>query len=453
MNSSPWGRPGPVPTVLTTFVLAFLLGASTPSSLAGLQQQAQPPDTLRVELERLRARIDSLEARLARLSEDRERAETEDALARLRAAAAAAAGTDTIRGGQAPEGQVGVGRQRSLQALNPEISVTGDVFGRVDPDNTGEDNFIPREFELSLVSALDPFSRAKVFMSVHEPGAEIVPFEDGEEGHGHGEAEIGIEEGYLEWVNIPGGFGLTLGRFYQRLGTLNRWHSHALYFQSRSLPHLAFIGEEPLAQTGISVYSLLPVERFGTWQAWVEVTRASNEALFGESEKLTYLGHLNAFWELSSEWDLDLGASVVAGRYQDAELEYDQRLFNLEGALTWRPPGRSGYREAVLRAGLMIRDPSNAPAEAALSTAKGFWSLAEVRLAPQWLVGARYDWVESPDDPNRTAWLVSPTLTWWQSEYVRLRAEYDALRGAPGSQGQLLLQVTFAMGPHKHEKY
>jgi hypothetical protein len=68
-------------------------------------------------------------------------------------------------------------------------------------------------------------------------------------------------------------------------------------------------------------------------------------------------------------------------------------------------------------------------------------------------VGARYDWVENPDDPDQTAWLVSPTLTWWQSEYVRLRAEYDALGGAPGSRGQLILQVTFAMGPHKHEKY
>jgi len=450
MTVSRSGHPGPVSSLVAGLIMTVLITAFLPAPLTA---QQTPPDTLRAEMDRLKARIDSLEARLARLSGERERTEAEDALARLRAAAAAAAGTDTIRGAEPPEGQVGVGRQRSLQALNPEISVTGDVLGHLDPDHTGEDNFIPREFELSLVSALDPFSRAKVFVSVHEPGGEIVPFDGGEEEHGHGEAEIGVEEGYLEWVNIPGGFGLTLGRFYQRLGTMNRWHSHALYFQSRSLPHLAFIGEEPLAQTGISLYSLLPVERFGTWQAWVEVTRASNESLFGESEKLTYLGHLNAFWELSPEWDLDLGASVVAGRYQGAELEYDQRLFNLEGALTWRPPGRSGYREAVVRAGLMIRDPSNGPAGASLSTAKGVWSLAELRLTPQWLVGARYDWVENPDDPDQTAWLVSPTLTWWQSEYVRLRAEYDALGGAPGSQGQFILQVTFAMGPHKHEKY
>jgi hypothetical protein len=184
------------------------------------------------------------------------------------------------------------------------------------------------------------------------------------------------------------------------------------------------------------------------------VTRASNEALFGESERLTYLGHLNAFWDLSSSWDLDLGASAVVGRYQDPDLEYDQRLFNLEGALTWRPPGRSGYREAVLRAGVMVRDPGDVPPEASpLGTATGVWSMTEVRLGPRWLVGARYDWVENPEDTGETAWLVSPTLTWWQSEYVRLRMEYDLLGQGTGNEGQLLVQVTFAMGPHKHEKY
>jgi len=449
-----WNKPGPTGQfgrVAGGILLAGVLTAAMPLALCG--QETQPPDTLADQLARMRARIDSLEAALARLIGEEERGEAQDALTRLRAAAEAAAGTDTTAAAPAPTGQVGVGRQRALQALNPEISLTGDMIGRVDPDHPGEDNFVPREFELSFVSSLDPFSRAKAFMSVHEPGGEIIPF--GEEEHAHGEEgpEIGFEEGYIEWVNIPGGLGLTLGKFYQSLGALNRWHSHALNFQSRSLPHLAFIGEEPLAQTGVSVYSLLPVESFGTWQAWVEVTRASNEALFGESEKLTFLGHLNAFWVLSPAWDLDLGASLVEGRYETEELAYDQRLYNLEGALTWRPPGRSGYREAVVRAGVMVRDPSNGPSDTMLSQATGFWSMAELRLSSQWLVGGRYDWVENPDDPDQTAWLASPTLTWWQSEYVRVRAEYDILGRKDGTEGQLLLQVTFAMGPHKHEKY
>lgn len=85
----------------------------------------------------------------------------------------------------------------------------------------------------------------------------------------------------------------------------------------------------------------------------------------------------------------------------------------------------------------------------------GFWTAAEMRLSQSWLVGARFDRTENPEEPEETAWLVSPTLTWWQSEYVRLRLEYDLLGRSflASDEGRLLLQVTFAMGPHRHETY
>ena len=87
--------------------------------------------------------------------------------------------------------------------------------------------------------------------------------------------------------------------------------------------------------------------------------------------------------------------------------------------------------------------------------ARGLWSMAEVRLSPSWLIGGRFDWTENPEDPEDSAWLFSPTLTWWQSEYVRIRAEYDLLGRSfdTDREGRFMIQVTFAMGPHKHETY
>ena len=223
----------------------------------------EPTDSLRAELARLVALVDSLRVEVARLTETGEAAEADDALARLRAAAetaAAAGGQPTTPAGA--EDQEFVGRQRSLQALNPEISVNADVFGHLNKDDTGDNNFFPREFEISLISNLDPFSRAKVFLSHHTAGAEIAPFEDSG-GHGHGEegggGGFGVEEGYVEWVGLPGGLRLKLGKFFQQFGQLNRWHAHALPFQSRSLPHLAYIGEEALSQSGVSVHWLAPI--------------------------------------------------------------------------------------------------------------------------------------------------------------------------------------------------
>ena len=48
-----------------------------------------------------------------------------------------------------------------------------------------------------------------------------------------------------------------------------------------------------------------------------------------------------------------------------------------------------------------------------------------------------------------------PYLTWWQSEFVRIRAELQRLEEDlhEGADHRFLLQVTWAAGPHKHETY
>lgn len=448
----------------TALTLALL---PLPGALAA--QEPIPGDSLAAVLARLQARVDSLEALVRRLQAEGREPEARDALAELRAAAQAAAAAGGARPDTAGE-QAFEGRQRSLQDLNPEISLNADMLMHVDRDDTDADNFVPREFEFSFQAALDPFSRAKVYVSQHNPGGELIPF-GGEEEHGH-EGEGGglsVEEGYVQWVSLPGGLGLTLGKFYQRFGTLNRWHAHALQFQSRSLPHLAFIGEESLAQTGAALAWLVPVHGAGTYEAQFEVTRSENETLFGESNRPSVLGHLNAFWQVTPSTDFDLGLSWINGSFETEEALFDQNLYGAEFAFTWRPPAQARYRSLNVRGGVMIKDPAGGvavhdeeeeegPAEEVEPilgrTARGFWSQAELRLSPSWLVGARYDWVENPANPDETAWLVSPTLTWWQSEWVRVRAEYDFIRRTVGSDtGKFLIQVTFAMGPHKHETY
>ena len=402
-------------------------------------------DSLRTELEVLRARLDSLEGVVVGGQAE----DTTDAIARLRSAAQAAASdaaADTVAQGS----QDFVGRARSLQALNPEISLNGDLYGSIHSDNPRSENFIPREFEFAFVSALDPYARAKVFLAVEEDRGRIEVFPgDLREADG---AAVGVEEGYVEWVALPGGLRLKVGRFSQQFGQLNRWHSHALHFQSRSLPHLAFIGEGALAQDGASVHWLLPTGESGAYEATVELTRSRNEVLFGEAPSLSYLGHMNAFWQLSPSTDLDLGLSALFGDYQDVDGRYDNRLFGAEMAFNWAPPQQSLYRGIVVRGGVMLSDPE-AVRGLRGESAWGIWSLAEIKLSQQWVAGGRYDWVENPEDPSESAWLASPTLTYWQSEYVRLRAEYDIL-GNPGkTTRQFTLRITFAMGPHKHETY
>jgi len=421
-----------------------------------------PADSVRLEVQRLAALVDSLSREVARLQASGQVEESSNALAELRAAAAAAA---TAGGAAAPsqEPQDFVGRQRSLQSLNPEISLNADVYAHMADDDRDVDNFIPREFEISIISALDPYSRAAVFLSQETPGGEIEPFADDEEEEEEEGGGFGAEEGYVEWVGLPAGFGLKFGRFFQRFGTLNRWHSHALPFQSRSLPHLAFIGEGALGQTGLSLTWLAPFggEAKGTYEATVEVTRSSNGALFGESAGVSVLGHVNAFWTLGRSTDFDLALSWIGGDFENETEAFRRNLFTAEAALNWAPPERSRETGLSVRGGYLHLNGLNAPEVAppagmeAPGDATGFWSMAELRLTRNWLVGARFDRTQNPADPDVTQWLASPTLTWWQSEFVRLRAEYDFLSGLEGGDGsgRFLLRATFAMGPHKHSTY
>jgi hypothetical protein len=433
----------------------FLFGASSDAT------SQEPPDSLRAAMGRLTTVVDSLRAEVARLAPGGPLAPTDDPLAELRAAAAAAAAGGAPSA--SPEPQQFAGRERSLQALNPEISVTGDVFGFLNPDNANADNFGAREFEIAMQSSLDPFSRAKIFISRHAVGPEVVPFaEAGHEDEEEHSAGFDLEEGYVEWVGLPGGLALKVGKFQQRFGTLNRWHSHALPFQSRSLPHLAYLGEEALAQTGASFAWLAPIGggRAGTYEASVEVVRSSHE-LFGESTRPSVLGHVNGFWQFGASTDLELNLSWVNGSYEDSSAFFDRDVYGVEFAFNWIPPALTRQRGLTVRGGAMVlegllpeEDDPGGVADPD-GRALGIWSMAEMRISPSWLVGARFDRAENPHDPATVQTLLSPTLTWWQSEFVRVRAEYDVLSSfdSSGTTGLFALQLTFAMGPHKHESY
>ena len=57
------------------------------------------------------------------------------------------------------------------------------------------------------------------------------------------------------------------------------------------------------------------------------------------------------------------------------------------------------------------------------------------------------------DDAYR--WQICPYITWWQSEWVKFRLEYDYAdgRGMENPEHILWFQAIFAAGPHKHERY
>jgi hypothetical protein len=410
-----------------TFSAALLAAACFVTRLHAQQPTQRQLDSLAAEVRALRARLDSLQKALGRpgVRPDTTKPQNDD-LAALRAAAAGAIGGDTTAAHDTSAQFVG--RERNQAQLNPEISATGDVRAYVTTGGTQHDNFDPREFEIGFQSPLDPYSHTKIFLS----------FEND---------HVGVEEGYLYWTGVPGHLRLDLGKYRQSFGELNRWHLHALPETEYPLVLTTYLGDDGLAGTGLSLYRAF--SGFGTHELTLQMTlSSSDELLFGNSGRPTYLGHLLNFFQLSGSTYMQIGASALYGTNPDSSMR--TTVGGLDFRLTWRPPLRAMYREWTLRGellGLRKQIAGTGP------TRVGGYVSSTYKLNQRWIAGVRYDNVESPEFGTITQQIV-PSLTFWESEWVYLRCQYrwEKVAGV-ASTNQFALQAVWAIGPHKHESY
>ena len=445
------------------------LGALVGATPARAQQPASS-DSLRSALQRIAARLDTLErggcpigpsltlpagtdsvsTALARLNQRLEQlitgrcggaqataaptdsSSSSDDLAALRAAAAAAGGETTAAGAPrdtTPSGPTQfIGKQRNGAAMNPEISATGDIrlIGSRHGDHLQGD---AHEFEVALQSTLDPYSNAKVIMTFANQ-------------------EVGIEEGYLYYTGLPGRIRADLGLFRQQIGDLNRWHLHALPESEYPLVYQRYLGSDGLSGAGLSLYTALPVSIFhGTHEVWLQGTTAESDALYRTGRHGTLLGRLQNFWQLSRSTYGQVGFTAVGGNADTSRT----RVLGVDLRLTWRP-SNSGTRQNLTFRTEGYRFHSREPG--ATTTRYGLFADLSWQVSQRWGFGSRYDYVEAPRGALAHEWQFSPTITWWQSEFVYLRLEgqhhHQALLP---DDDRLLLQVVFAMGPHKHETY
>jgi hypothetical protein len=145
---------------------------------------------------------------------------------------------------------------------------------------------------------------------------------------------------------------------------------------------------------------------------------------------------------------IQLGATGVWGRNPDAGLT--TRLTGLDARLTWRPPARARRRELTIRGELLAIDMTRAGAG---ETRYGWYLGGSYKLGPRWIAGVRYDYVEAPEGPRAVVRQVVPSLTFWQSEWVKLHAEWPVRREAGATAHRIVVQAVWAIGPHKHETY
>jgi len=431
------------------------------SQIEYLQQQL---DELKREYS---ARISEIERKIEQLGS--QQPDEQEAIRRIAEEAAGESEEEAASEDSSPDTVFSSGAL-GLQALNPEISVVGDSvswYGDTEGDDRRSD-FGLRVLGVHFESYLDPYSKLKACVPVGDNGAEL------------GEA-------YITRYDMGKNMNLTLGKFHQQFGVVNRWHVPGLDQVEFPLALRQILGG-PLESTGVSLDWSFPGSTSGAQGLTLQLTNGTNARVFGQNARNfpTALVRYTNYRDLSKDKYVEVGVTALAGQNNHWSMNqpgtgiYTENR-NLEtwmlGAdltLLWEPTEAMRYRNWLWRTeayylnkNILAPDGSGKDS----INAWGAYSYLQNKISRTTEIGARLDYYK-PDVKSyaNTAglslnplavttsgsrqWQVSPYLTWWQSPWVKWRLEYNRRwgKGLPDD-NRLLVQCTFAAGPHKHERY
>jgi hypothetical protein len=414
------------------------------------------------------AEIDALKKQIDELSSMTAKQKAGDELTSLRQLAEAEA-EEKSAAEEKPEETVFESGSLALQALNPEISITGDFLfsSRQDTTNDQSSDFDFRNLGVHIESWLDPYTRFKSAIEFHEDGAEL------------GEA-------YITLYNVAEDLNLTLGKFRQQFGVVNRWHKHALDQVDFPLALREIFGDGGLNQSGLSLDWLMSPVGDASQQLTFQVTDGSNSRLFGENarNRPSLLAHYKNYRDISKDTYLEWGLTGLLGWNDDWNIQGGTKqnscqmtvVLGADVSVLWEPTEKMRYRNVEWRSeAYWLNKRILAPDGSGADTLKawGLYSYVQNKISRTIDIGVRGDFYV-PDtksyadissslslsplavtSDNPYLWQIGPYITWRQSPFVKFRAEYDYSdgKGIRNPEHIIWLQAVFAAGPHKHERY
>jgi hypothetical protein len=343
---------------------------------------------------------------------------------------------------------------RQQQGLNPNISFSLDFFGGISTAsddaiskssgiNYGNNGLFMREAQLSLIAPLDPYARGKGFISASEEG-------------------FSVDEVYIEWLNLPLNATLKTGLFKPEFGFFNRYHTHALPQFDRPQALVNLFEAEGLGGPGVASNFMLPPILAHATSIDVSLIYGSSSQSFrpDSARGLIYTVQFLNYYDLSASSYLEARLSGAAGRNDHPGGTFSSYVGSAGIAYKWAPVGREKYRTIEWKSEFLY---SLQEYQGSNQKSIGFYSSIQNKLGTRVWLSGRIGYSEIPYDPAQYEWDYTLALDFWQSEFVCTRFQYQynnrdiTLRmDTPGpfpSDHSFIIQVIWAMGPHKHEAY
>jgi hypothetical protein len=366
----------------------------------------------------------------------------------------------------------------SLDALMAAGGSTADSvseleLGGHDPQVNG---FTLQNLELVLDGAVDPYFRGQANLVFQIDSA--------------GNSSFELEEAFAETTSLPGNLQLKAGQFVTEFGRLNPTHPHTWSFVDVPVVNGRFFGADGLRNPGMRLSWLTPTpfysELFLAIQnsfgdtAYSFGSEHDGQPLFGRppvTRDLDSFGDLlftpryAASVDLSSTLTLLAGASAAVGP-NSSGLDTRTQIYGLDAYLKWKAPNHhAGFPFVAWQSEVMFRryeagaydgsDPAQPqPLPAETLRDHGFYSQLTYGFRKGWVAGLRGDWVDGepgafvPDANREARWRVSPNLTWFPTEFSKLRLQYNCdHRETEGVDHSVWLQMEFTLGAHAAHKF
>jgi hypothetical protein len=139
-----------------------------------------------------------------------------------------------------------------------------------------------------------------------------------------------------------------------------------------------------------------------------------------------------------------------------------QTVVGLDVTYRWRPLRQGLYQSFILQFEALGQRNEADPALPEPATGEvtqydgpvrgynGWYAFARWQMGRRWYVGGRVDGVEDPDAGGGTLRAASGYWEFFPSEFSKLVAGYERVKPPGGTAvNRLILQATFALGPHR----
>lgn len=338
--------------------------------------------------------------------------------------------------------------------------------GGHDPAQRG---FTIQNVEVVFQGAVDPYftGQANVILQIDTDGETVVE----------------LEELFASTTALPRGLQVKAGQFFTEFGRLNPAHPHSWDFVDQPLVNGRFFGPDGLRSVGARVSWLLPTDYYS--EAFLAVQNSQGEtlnsfrsvpgeALFGREivetrvedvSDLLITPRYTASFDLSDTQTVLLGASAAFGPNGTGP-DGRTRIYGVDGFWKWKPttafrgfPFFKVQGELMRRSVAVAAAPDQDLAAADFDDWGGYlqlnWGYRTGRVA-----GLRVDSLDGDGSDLLDAGLgrrlrLSPNLTWFPTEYSKLRLQYnfDRFDAPRQDEHSLWLQLEFLLGAHAAHKF